>query len=167
MKATSSRRQLIMAVLLALATVGAAMRYWADNPSLTRDIGTLLLVLWVPAVGNLIAFLVRKMPRKVPVVPDFEPGSAFVPHRRAELTPLAPLPPAISTDERRCALIIGKDAYTARLPQPLSEWLATGQPQTVELQFLRPEVALPKLPKDTVFHVLVGTTVIGRGLVVT
>ena len=41
---TSSRRQIVMATLLGLAIVGAAMRYWAPNPSTARDIGTLMLV---------------------------------------------------------------------------------------------------------------------------
>jgi hypothetical protein len=54
---TSSRRQIVMAALIALALVGAAMRYWAADPSLARQIGTLLLVLWLPAVGNLVAFV--------------------------------------------------------------------------------------------------------------
>ena len=57
---TSARRQIIMATLLGLAIIGAAMRYWAPNPSTTRDIGTLMLVLWLPAVGNLVAFVVRE-----------------------------------------------------------------------------------------------------------
>ena len=54
MKATSSRRKLIVIVLLALALVGAGMRQWAPNPSLMRDVGTLLLVLWLPVIGNVI-----------------------------------------------------------------------------------------------------------------
>ena len=60
MKATSHRRQLIVATLLALAIVGAGMRWWAGNPSLARDIGTLLLALWLPAVGNIVAFAIRR-----------------------------------------------------------------------------------------------------------
>ena len=51
-----------MAVLLFLAVIGAAIRHWADNPSLLRDIGTLMLVLWLPAVGNLVAFVIRRVP---------------------------------------------------------------------------------------------------------
>lgn len=58
---TSSRRQIVMVVLLVLAVIGAAIRYWAPNPSAARDVGTLLLVLWLPAVGNLVAFAIGKM----------------------------------------------------------------------------------------------------------
>ena len=61
---TSSRRQIVMATLLGLAIVGGAMRYWAPNPSTARDIGTLLLVMWLPAVGNLISFVVREWHRR-------------------------------------------------------------------------------------------------------
>ncbi|NPC59094.1 hypothetical protein [Caenimonas soli] len=61
---TSSRRQLVMATLLGLAIVGAAMRYWAPNPSTARDIGTLLMVMWLPAVGNIIAFAVRQLHKR-------------------------------------------------------------------------------------------------------
>lgn len=49
-----------MVTLLGLAIVGAAMRYWAPNPSTARDIGTLLMVMWLPAVGNIISFVVRR-----------------------------------------------------------------------------------------------------------
>ena len=61
---TSSRRQIVMATLLGLAIVGAAMRYWAPNPSVTRDIGTLLMVMWLPAIGNLVAFAVRQLHKR-------------------------------------------------------------------------------------------------------
>ena len=46
---------MIVFVLLILALAGAAIRQWADNPSITRDIGTLLLVLWLPIIGNVVA----------------------------------------------------------------------------------------------------------------
>ena len=62
MKATSPRRQLAMCVLLGLALVGAGIRHWADNPSTLRDVGTLMLVLWLPAVGNLVGFVIREFP---------------------------------------------------------------------------------------------------------
>ena len=63
MKATSSRRKLIVIVLLALALVGAGMRHWAPNPSVMRDMGTLLLVLWLPVIGNVVAFVINRVTR--------------------------------------------------------------------------------------------------------
>ena len=50
---TYSRRA-AMAALLALAVLGGVIRYSAPNPSTLRDIGTLLLVLWVQLVVGLI-----------------------------------------------------------------------------------------------------------------
>ncbi|MES2785777.1 MAG: hypothetical protein V4684_09960 [Pseudomonadota bacterium] len=58
---TSARRQIVMGVLLVLALIGAAVRFWAPDPSAARDVGTLLLVLWLPAVGNLVAFAIGKV----------------------------------------------------------------------------------------------------------
>ena len=43
---TSSRREIITAVLLLLALGGGLVRWLAPQPSLARDIGSLLLVLW-------------------------------------------------------------------------------------------------------------------------
>eukprot|EP01034_Spumella_vulgaris_P006289 gene6289-8010_t len=48
---SSSSRRVAMAVLLGLAVLGGVIRYTATNPSTLRDVGTLLLVLWVPAIG--------------------------------------------------------------------------------------------------------------------
>jgi hypothetical protein len=47
-EATPQRRKAVVIVLLALAVVGGAIRHWASNPSTLRDLGSLLLVLWVP-----------------------------------------------------------------------------------------------------------------------
>ena len=58
--ATAARRKLIVIALLLLAVAGGAIRAWAPNPSTLRDIGSLLLVLWVPVIGNVIAYLVRQ-----------------------------------------------------------------------------------------------------------
>jgi len=46
-----------MAVMLVLAAAGGVIREMAPNPSVLRDIGTLMLVLWLPAVGNLVCYL--------------------------------------------------------------------------------------------------------------
>lgn len=155
-----------MAVLLSLAVIGGAIRHWADNPSLLRDIGTLMLVLWLPAVGNLVAFVIRRIPRRAARPAGFSVGSVFSPHLRAELTPIAleaaqPLPPL----ERGCTLLLGQAGFTARLGSPLSQWLAAGRPQTVELELLRPALALPQLVPGTAFDLLVGSSIVGRGRV--
>ena len=169
MKATSKRRTLIVWVLLALALVGAALRQFAPNPSFTRDLGNLLLVLWVPVIGNVVGWVIQKLKLGPKPPPDFEPGSAFIPHLQTELTPLdakllertGPIAP----DENRCALVLGRDGITARLPVPLAEWLRAGRTQSMPLQFLRPDLALPRFGPGTEFRVLVGQSIVGEGRV--
>jgi len=155
-----------MAVLLLLAAVGGAIRHWADNPSLLRDMGTLMLVLWLPAVGNLVAFVMRRVPRRAARVEGFRAGSVFLPHLRAELTPLARCSlQAWPTDGAACMLRLGQAGFTARLASPPSQWIAAGIEQTLELELLRPSLALPQLVPGTAFDLLVGGTLVGRGRV--
>ena len=114
----SRRRQIVMAVLLGLAAAGAAIRYWADNPSLARDIGTLLLVLWLPAVGNLVAFAVRKLVPRLRRARNFEENRPFKAQLRAEIVPHQPAQPA-EAGTRDCVLVIGHEGFRARTGQPL------------------------------------------------
>lgn len=157
-----------MALLLATALVGGAIRHWSPNPSLARDIGTLLLVLWVPAIGNVIAFLVNRFRRHKAARGAFG-GKPFAPQLLVELTPFAanvrPALPDLDPQQDECTLVLGSDGFTARISQPLAGWLSQASPQAVQLQFLRPELALPRLPADTAFRVLAGTTVVGEGRV--
>lgn len=170
MKATSSRRQLIVFVLLGLALLGAAMRQWADRPSLARDIGTLLLVLWLPIIGNVVAFVITRVQsaRRARRTTGFAPHAVFTPHLLVEVTPLDPRTsavPVLSTDERSCTLVVGNEGFTARATVPLAQWLAGGEAQSVALQLLRPALALPRLPAGAEFRVLAGRSVVGSGRV--
>lgn len=164
---SSSRRQIVMAVLLSLALLGAAMRHWAPNPSLPRDIGTLLLVLWLPAVGNLVAFVVARLPRRPGAANAFASASTFKGHISADIAPLprAEVAPALAPFGHQCTLIVGNQAFTARLAQPLSQWFDAGTPGTVELELLRPESALRELRPGVDFYLAAGTTAIGKGRV--
>ena len=85
---TSSRRQIITAVLLLLALGGGLVRWLAPQPSLARDIGSLLLVLWLPIIGNIIAWLVGRARAPKAAPPGFAPGSPFIPTARVTLTRL-------------------------------------------------------------------------------
>ncbi len=165
---SSSRRQIVMAVLLTLAAVGAAMRYTADNPSLTRDIGTLMLVLWLPAVGNLVAFVIRKFPRRALPAAGFQQGQAFAPELRAEIRRIDATPAAAGTPDalqRDCTVVLGTEGFRARTATPLSELPADGSAQAADLQFLRPDLAVPRLPPGTAFTLLAGTALVGTGRV--
>ncbi|HSV35272.1 MAG TPA: hypothetical protein VLI46_06925 [Ramlibacter sp.] len=166
---TSSRRQLVMAVLLALAMLGAAMRHWADNPSLARDVGTLLLVLWLPAVGNLVAFLIARLPaRSRAAATGFADGQPFTPQLRAAFTAIDG-DPHRSVDPQRTdwTLVVGGEGFTARTAQPLSRTLTAAPAGAIDLELLRPALAMPRLVPGAAFVVLAGTTPVARGQVLT
>lgn len=154
-----SRRRLIVVVLLALAVVGAVIRQFADPASLSHDLGTLLLVLWVPAVGNIIGYLRMRFARRPPVS-AFAPQAEFVAERLAEVR-FDDAAPDLS-QPLACTLLQGSEAFTARLRSA-----ATGGPGTpsVELQFLVPSVALPRFTPGTEFRIVFGRTVVGEGRV--
>lgn len=158
-----------MATLLALAVVGAAVRYWAPNPSLARDIGTLLLVLWLPAVGNLIAFLVRQWAMRKARRTSFDPARAFVSHLVVRISPIGaqPLPAhLLSQAGNRCTVALGTEGFTARTALPLLRVIdGMDGPQDVSMELLRPELALPRLPPGARFQLLAGQITIAQGTV--
>ena len=82
----STRRQIITVVMLVLALIGGLVRWFAPQPSLARDLGSVLMVLWLPIVGNIIAWLIQraKTPKHVPQ--GFTAGTVFEPHAQVELT---------------------------------------------------------------------------------
>lgn len=162
---SSSRRQIVMAVLLGLAAVGAAMRHYAENPSLTRDIGTLLLVLWLPAVGNLVAFVVRQAAARVRPPRAFDDAKPFLAQLLADITPLEEhaIAGELAGRQRDCTVIVGTEGFRARTALPLARALRPGGP--VELEFLRPSLALARLSPGTAFHLLAGTAVVASGRV--
>jgi hypothetical protein len=165
---TSSGRRNAMVAMLVLAMSGAIIRFWAPKPSTLRDVGSLLLVLWLPAVGNLIAYFVRKLPRRAPPVTDFAADAVFTPQLRVRLQ-AADLPAnfwaAMDPAGRRCTVLVGRHGFTARMADPLADTLKAGTLPAVELELLHPAVALPRLAAGTHFHLLAGTTAIATGQV--
>ncbi|MEJ8839538.1 hypothetical protein [Ramlibacter sp. AN1133] len=169
--ATPSRRRLAMIVLLLLAALGGVIRRYAPQPSTLHDIGTLLLVLWLPAVGNLIAYLVRRIPRRAPRPAEmpraaFPVGSAFAPNLQATLEAIEDPQAqgtALAAQDAECLLLVAGQAFTTRLALPVASALGAPQPQPIEL--LRPAAALPRLAPGTAFHLLVGSTAVARGRV--
>ena len=159
--ATPARRKLVVAILLVFALVGGAIRLAAPNPSMLRDFGSLMLVLWVPVIGNVIAFVARKiMLRRTPF------DRPFAPELLVEMRPLAPLPrlpQPLAGDS--CALVVGTEGFTVRLSQPLSGWLAAGSAIEVQAQFLKPRMALSLFPPDTPFRVVAQQQLVGQGRV--
>ena len=166
--ATSSRRRIAMGVMLALAITGGVVRHYAPAPSTLHDIGTLLLVMWLPAVGNLIAYLVGKLPRREPPPTDFPAGSAFSPQVEVQVERV-PLPEgwlaAMDPDERRAVLLVGRHGFTVRLAQPVARWLAQEASPSLWLELLRPASARKTLVPGTAVHMLVGATAVAKATV--
>lgn len=171
MIATPSRRRLIVVILLGFAVAGAAMRHFAAPASLTRDIGTLLMVLWLPVIGSVIGWLIaraRRRPVAAPA-PTFAAGSAFDPHALVELTLRPSQLPSDNTlvteGEHRCALVVNNQGFSARWFVAADEVLRRGTAHALEVEFLTPSVALPQFPRGAVFRMLVGEAFVADGRV--
>ena len=91
----SSRREIITAILLLFAVGGGLLRWLAPQPSLARDMGSLVLVLvlvlvlWVPIIGNIIAWVVAQAHKPKNAPPGFAPDSPFTPSAHITLTLLS------------------------------------------------------------------------------
>lgn len=163
----SSRRQIITVFLLVLAVCGGLVRWLAPQPSLARDMGSLLLVLWLPIIGNIIAWLVARAAKPKVAQPGFAEDSVFVASARIQLTLMAAGVPSESRPIRAglfpCMVVLGTEAFSARLRVPGGQEPVPEVAQALEVQFLRPELALAKLPAGTDFMVLAGRTLLGTG----
>lgn len=169
---TPSQRRTATLVLLALAVLGLVIRAASDPASAWHDVGTLLLILWLPVVGNLIAHLMGLFRTRNPPPPGgFAPDAPFAPQLQARLEVMAlPAGFAASLDatEARAALIVGQHGFTVRLGQPVAQWLAAvpvGTSQDVALELLRPEAAAGLLGAGTDIHLVMGRTAVARGYV--
>lgn len=172
MTTIQARRRLIVIVLLCVAVGGALLRHFAAPGSTARDIGTLLMVLWLPVIGSVIGWLMAKRRRKAPAGADpagFEAKGAFHPHALVELT-LRPsqLPSEdtpIAEGEYRCALVVDNEGFSARLFVAPGRAFRRGTAQALEVEFLAPAVALPRFRPDAAFRMLVGESFVGDGRV--
>ena len=163
----SSRRQLFTIVLLVLAVGGGVVRWLVPPPSIARDLGTLLLVLWLPIVGNIIGWLIGRARAPKVTAPGFPPDAGFVPSALIELTLL---PAAVPSESRpvtagifSCLVVLGEEAFSARLLVPRDELPVPEVPQPLQVQFLRPELAIPKLQLAGSFTLLSGRKPLGQG----
>ena len=159
-EATPQRRKVVVIVLLALAAVGGAMRHWAANPSTLRDLGSLLLVLWVPVIGNVVAFGVRKFTQGR--VRGFAADRPFSGHLTVAITPLAAGTERLQGDV--CALVVGTAGFSARLSRPLAR-LKPGMPFIADAEFLHPAMALPEFAVGTTFRMIANDQLVAQGQV--
>lgn len=164
------RRRLIVIILLCVAVGGAFVRHFAAPGSTLRDIGTLMLLLWVPIIGNVIAWLIGRMRRPAaPAASPFDARGPFEPHALVELTLRPPKLPShdapVAEGEHRCALVVDNEAFSVRWWVQPGEGFRRGTAQAIEVEFLAPALARPRFLRDTAFRMLVGESFIGDGRV--
>ena len=165
---TPARRRMAMAMLLVLAVAGGVIRELAPQPSVLRDVGSLMLVLWLPAVGNFLGYVRGKLPRAAPPPTHFPAGVAFTPQLEVRLE-RHPLPPDFelpAADDALATLLVGRRGFSVRFATPLRVWLEGEGDATSMLELLRPASARRHLVAGTAFHLLVGRQVVAKGVVV-
>ena len=165
-----SRRKLIVIILLCVAIGGALLRYFTVPRSTAHDVGTLLMLLWLPIIGNVITWLVGKMRRPAEAAPAvFEEGSVFKPHALVELTLRPPQLPIedkpIGEGEHLCHLVLDNQGFSVRWLVRPGELMRRGQPHPTEIEFLSPALALPRFQPNASFRMMVGESFIGDGRV--
>ena len=170
MTTIQSRRKLIVIILLCVAVGGAVMRHRAAPGSTARDVGTLLMLLWVPIIGNVITWLIARLRRPAAPAPSpFDARSVFEPQLQVELTLRPPKLPSedvpVAAGEHRCALVVGNEAFSARWWVSPDERFRRGAAQALDVEFLAPHLALPKFEPGARFRMLVGDSFIGDGRV--
>jgi hypothetical protein len=173
MTTIQARRKLIVVLLLCVAVGGAVLRHLGAPGTTLRDVGTLLMLLWIPVIGNVIAWLIGQLRRKPAT--DAAPAAAadalqtFRPQLAVELTlrpaavPAEDLP--IAEGEHHCAFVIGNEGFSGKWRVPEGGSFYRGTPQRLEVEFLAPALALPKFAPGVVFRMLVGESFIGDGRV--
>lgn len=185
MTTRQSRRKLIVVVLLIIAVSGAVIRHFVAPPSTLRDIGTLMLLLWIPVIGNVVAWFFGKVrlarqaakAARSPALAQTQPApptapvatGAFAADAIVEFTLRPASIPAedvpIAEGEHQCAFVVGNEGFSARWRVPEGKSFYRGTAQTLEAQFLSPSLALPKFASGTAFRMLVGDAFIGDGKV--
>lgn len=168
MTTIQARRKLIVIILLVVALGGAAIRHYATPGTILRDTGTLLMLLWIPIIGNIISWLVARIRRPaVPVPSGFDKRTGFTVHATVELTLRPPQIPAedrpVAVGEHRCALVVDNQGFSARWRVDAGQRVMRGQPFLVDVEFLAPSVALPNFRPESTFRMLVGESFIGDG----
>jgi hypothetical protein len=170
MTTIQSRRKLIVIVLLVIAIGGALLRQFTDSRTTAHDVGTLLMLLWLPIIGNVIAWLISKLRRPAPpAAPVFVEGSAFHPHALVEFTLRPPQLPSenrpIPEGEHHCHLVVDNQGFAARWRVRPGEAVRRGEARSTEVEFLSPELAMPRFQGEVPFRMMVGESFVGDGRV--
>lgn len=170
MTGIQAKRRFIVIALLCVALGGALLRQLSEPGSTARDLGTLLMLLWLPIIGNVIAWLIAKVRRPVASEPaGFEAGSTFHPHALVELTLRSAQLPSedslIPEGEHRCTLVVDNEGFSARWIVAPGQAFRRATAQTLQVEFLKPAIALPRFQRDAAFRMLVAESFVGDGRV--
>jgi hypothetical protein len=175
------RRKVIVIVLLCLAVLGAVQRHFATPGTTARDIGTLMLLLWIPVIGNVIAWLISRLKRPGTAADALAPADieanahaarrqGFQPHVTADITLRPAAVPAedhrIGKGEYRCAFVVDNQGFSAIWRVDAGVSFRRGSTQRLAVEFLAPALALPRFAPGTAFRMLEGESFVGDGRVV-
>ncbi len=167
MSTISSRRFFIVVALVVTAVAGALLRSFSAPQSTTYYLGTLLMVMWVPTVGNIISFLAKKLRPSVPAPPTFSSSLPFVPQVVVELKLHSEQKPELPKREQdgriHCLFVTGLEGFSVRVS--LLESHMVGEALGAEAQFLVPRAALPNFPVGSSFQLMQGGFAFGTGQV--
>lgn len=180
MTTRQSRRKLIVVVLLFLAVAGAAIRHFAVPGTTTRDIGTLMLLLWIPVIGNVVGWLMGRLKRPAKPAPasavlladqvSLAARAPFHAHALAEITLRPAAVPAedvlIAEGHHFCAFVVDNAGFSGRWEVPAGGAFRRGTVQRLPVEFLSPTVARPRFAPGTAFRMLVGEAFVGDGTIV-
>lgn len=154
MSTISSRRFLIVVALLVTAVAGALLRSFSAPESTPYYLGTLLMVMWVPVVGNVISFLARRFKPSASAPPTFSSSVPFVAHMVVELElhlcPECELPRQEEDGRIHCLFITGTEGFSVRVA--LLDSHIVGEAMCAEAQFLFPAAALRKFAVGSSFQ---------------
>jgi hypothetical protein len=167
MSTISSRRYFIVVVLLIMAVAGALLRSFAVPQSTPYYLGTLLMVMWVPIVGNIISFLGKKLSPVALAKPTFSAATPFVRQAVVELRGQSEqdldLPQKEQDGRIHGLFVVGTEGFSIRFSL-LDIEVADGC-LGAEVQFFSPAAARPKFPVGSAFKVMQGNSGIGTGQV--
>lgn len=165
------RKKLVAYAFTFLAALGLGMFLLLPAESELRFLGLIVLIIWLPMA---LRYLTRLAKERATALLQPKPSPAAVHPREVNATLEATFSVTVATDlmhvdpdggilDLRCLLVLGTDAFSARLwradkitgPWPSEEKLI------LNAEFLMPERALPRFPVDTMARVLLRDTVIG------
>jgi len=153
------RRIRVVAAFIALVVVGYLLFHLSPAESSLKGVGVAFMIAWLPGVAWFTVWFARKRAPLVGAPPGFARNAPLSVHGGGLVALTQSLTPTTSGGDSEvvhCLLLLGTEGFTARLWRPGSShsW-AAGHPDRVNVQFLRPELALPRFAANAVAQILV------------